>query len=46
MVKVNLEFLYSFINTSEVSDNVSAYMLENIETGFEISNPVSIFSSI
>lgn len=37
VVKVNLEFLYSFINTSEVSDNVSAYMFENIETGFEIS---------
>lgn len=37
VAKVNLEFLYLFINTSEVADNVSVYMFENIETGFEIS---------
>ncbi len=37
VVKVNLDFLYSFMNTSEVSDNVNTYMFENIETNFEIS---------
>jgi hypothetical protein len=37
VIKVNLEFLNSFINTPEGSDNVSTYMFENIETGFEIS---------